>query len=353
MWRPTPLAIAAHSLAVTLATSAVAAGPKFGDFLSFRLLGGAQQRTDLVSSVWKPSFSIPRMSLFVDGKVMKRVGYKIHLMATKVPERSFSIDLADLHLFYRFDKALSLKLGRFKKPITRVFTPHWRFWLLPDVPLSFGAAKSLGVAGRDLGAALFGELGNGRVNYLVGVFNGLGEKVAGGRPLQVMGRIEARPLAALSLGAGVGWIPSSTLTRSTTDVAGRPVTSEEQRNLLVFAGDVVYRAGGLHARFELIGRRTAVEGKEATLGGGFYVDLAWSLPFKLGRLGRLQPVARFEMDSPELGKLGEGTKALTGGLNWIVLAQKVRFQLALRHVMGADGEEDSTTLTLQANLFTW
>jgi len=79
-----------------------------------------------------------------------------------------SVSILDANLGVTVNKALQFKLGKFKSPVG--------LELLQSDSWTFFAERSLAtnlVPNRDLGIQASGELVDGRVNYTVGIFNGL------------------------------------------------------------------------------------------------------------------------------------------------------------------------------------
>ncbi|HAB16939.1 MAG TPA: porin [Verrucomicrobiales bacterium] len=110
--------------------------------------------------------------------------------------------LFDAYLNYRYEPSLQLRVGKFKPPIGLE-------QLQSDTALSFNerALPSDLVPTRDVGLQLWGELGGGKWNYALGVFNGTGDgRVSANAPFdddkEFAGRVFLEPWK----GAGRKWL---------------------------------------------------------------------------------------------------------------------------------------------------
>lgn len=150
------------------AATRVAATPYADSLKSLRIRGLLQ-----LDSRWffnnevpnNDAFVIRRARFYLEGQLNRLVDF------TLAPDFSGSaFTLLDANLNFAFDKAFQLRVGRFKPPVglEYVQSDSWAFMVERSLVTNF-------VPFRDLGVLASGELLEGRVNYSVGVMNGVGD----------------------------------------------------------------------------------------------------------------------------------------------------------------------------------
>jgi phosphate-selective porin OprO/OprP len=111
------------------------------------------------------AFVLRRARLGTDGVMAK--DYAFQLMAEF---GGSSVSVVDANLNIAISKALQFRLGRFKVPVglEQLQSDSWTFFNERSI------ASNL-VPSRDLGIQAWGVVGGGRLDYAVGVFNGVGD----------------------------------------------------------------------------------------------------------------------------------------------------------------------------------
>ncbi len=151
------------------------------------------------------AFVLRRARLITEGTLAKNYGYQL---VTEFGGSSVSI--LDANLFVNLTKNLQLKAGKFKVPVGHELlqSDSWTFFNERSIVTNL-------VPNRDLGLQLSGDVLDGRLNYAVGVFNGVPdagsstntdfdeEKDVAGRMIVSPFKNEAgSPLQGLSFGVG-------------------------------------------------------------------------------------------------------------------------------------------------------
>src|SRR4051812_3984422 len=151
------------------------------------------------------AFVMRRVRLITEGTFAKYFNYQF------VPEfGGSSVTIHEANLSLAFNKAMQFRFGRFKEPIglERLQSDSWTFLNERSIVTNL-------VPDRDIGVLMFGEVGEGRINYALGVFNGLADGASSNNTdfddeKDVVARILATPfkgaagspLHGLSLGIG-------------------------------------------------------------------------------------------------------------------------------------------------------
>lgn len=175
----------------------------------------------------------------LDVDVGRFVGFRL------APELSPAPSLQDAYVSLRFDRAIRLRLGKFKSPVGLE-----RLQDEGDVELLERALPTAVAPNRDVGAQLHGELGPRLVTWAIGIFDGAedGASVdASARDRKDWAaRVFARPFAATSilalqrLGVGIAG------TYGTHAGAPSPYKTSGLATFFQFGKDVL--AAGAHAR---------------------------------------------------------------------------------------------------------
>jgi phosphate-selective porin OprO/OprP len=137
------------------------------------------------------AFVLRRARMIAEGTLAKNYGWQL---VTEFGGSSVSI--LDANLFVNLTKNLQLRAGKFKVPVglELLQSDSWTFLNERSIVTNL-------VPGRDLGVQLSGELLAGRLNYAVGVFNGVADGATStntdfDEDKDVAGRVFATPFKA-------------------------------------------------------------------------------------------------------------------------------------------------------------
>jgi phosphate-selective porin OprO and OprP len=111
------------------------------------------------------AFVLRRGRFSIDGTFAKNYSYQL------IPEFGGStVSILDANFTVELSKAAQLKFGKFKEPIglERLQSDSWTFFNERSIVTNL-------TPDRDLGIQLSGDLHGGRVNYAIGVFNGIAD----------------------------------------------------------------------------------------------------------------------------------------------------------------------------------
>ena len=137
----------------------------------FKLRGGFQVdgRFYPGDSPAKDTFLLRRVRPIMEGTVFSKFDYRLMLdFASGVSSSTFNNgNVLDAYINYRFLPELQLQVGKFKEPVGLERLQSWNNLLF----IERGLPTYL-VPNRDTGIQLQGDVGEGLVQYSVGVFNG-------------------------------------------------------------------------------------------------------------------------------------------------------------------------------------
>jgi phosphate-selective porin OprO/OprP len=109
-------------------------------------------------------FVFPRVRLLLNGQLTKPIEYMFSI------NRGFgNLDILDAWVNFRYDERFQLRVGRFMSPFNYEQYLIRNMWLITPERSLF--TSNLGL-NRMIGATLWGELADDRVNYALGLFNG-------------------------------------------------------------------------------------------------------------------------------------------------------------------------------------
>src|SRR3569832_2234506 len=119
-------------------------------------------------------FKLDDARLYIGGQLHELIGFELNTetQTTSDPAATESIRVLDAVLKFGFNDYFNIWIGRFLPPSDRsnlsgpFYLNSWNFPLVKRYPAIF--------AGRDDGAAIWGQFGKGFFKYQVGAFQGLG-----------------------------------------------------------------------------------------------------------------------------------------------------------------------------------
>ena len=131
---------------------------------------GAQQTTS--SDGWEKSLAFDNGRIYINGGIMEGLTFEFN---TDVAQNAQDIVMLDAIAKFQFSEAVNIWAGRMLPPSDRAnlsgpyFLNTWNF----PVGATFGPHRYYSLhAGRDNGAALWGQFQGGKFKYQVGVFEG-------------------------------------------------------------------------------------------------------------------------------------------------------------------------------------
>jgi hypothetical protein len=270
-------------------------------------------------------FGIQRLSLFAMGKIYDFAALKVHLLS--MPSNDMALALADVHMKFNIHPLFNVKLGRFKKPLTRIYTPFWATWRFFDLPYAFKYVKgNLGLGGRGEGAMIFGGVGKGKFKYSLSVFNGLEEHKAkpgkferSDESVEVIARLDWQPVEMFKIGGGAAYMGNTIR----TDLSVDPNTTSKM-DFLAYATDLGFFWKGLTVATEFIGHVTMPEAGDSVLGGGLYADALYRTPLSLGAI---EPGFRYTRHFADFDATDAYNEAITGAVQWYIGKPNIRVGL--------------------------
>ena len=288
-------------------------------------------------------FGVQRGSVFATGSIYDFAELKVHLLA-KI-DKSLAANFVDAHLKFKIHPLFNVKIGRFKKPLTRVYTPTWSLWRFFDVPTAFSyIQKGMGLGGRGEGMVLYGAWQKRILKYSVGVFNGLEEVSSSDtfmrtdEGLELMARIDWQPLEMFQMGIGVAYAYDTI--QNTRALATDPWTAQKMA-LLAFNADVNVYWRGLTVSAEYIGHSTLPDQGDGVMGGGFYADVLYGIPIPIGEI---EPGLRYGRHYNDFDDTDTYTEHITGALQWHVLRPGLRVGLEVTWMNSATAAADTDSL---------
>jgi hypothetical protein len=264
------------------------------------------------------STSLNRARVGVAGTIVPELSWKAlaELRTGSVGTGKASVSLQDA--FVRWERGVAaVQAGQFKTPFTREYLTSITDLETPNRAIAVDALAPK----RDLG--VMGEIGVGLpVTLSAGVFNGEGVNVTANRDsaLLAVGRLAARPLPGVELGAGIAAYGGDSLR---------------------YGADVALRAGPATLRAEYLGqRRDGVAGDDA----GWYV---------LGGVQAhpaLQLVARYEeLEQTAIADAADA-RAWTAGAVLGLVDRRAKLLLAVTGRRDAPGAEWDPAAVAQLQL---
>lgn len=268
------------------------------------------------------------------------------------------IRVLDGVLKFGFSDYVNIWAGRFLPPSDRsnlsgpYYLNSWDFPFVQMYPAVF--------AGRDDGAAIWGQIGGGRFKYQVGAFEGLGQTAGG--PNQEDDLLYAGRLTLNLWDPEPGYYNSSTYYGS-MNVLAIGVAAMTQKNAVGTAADAGDFTGW---NVDFLAERNLGSAGVATLegayydydneglateGNGYFALVSYLLPGKIGgekMQGQLQPLVRYQNFESE-GPAGTDHDRLDIALSYIINGHNARVTLTYSRddPGGGTPEADSIKLGLQ------
>lgn len=281
-------------------------------------------------------FSLDNFRFYMAGKLHPIVSFEFNTDYDTSPAGTEDIRVLDGVLKFGFSDYLNLWVGRFLPPSDRsnlsgpYYLNSWDFPFVQMYPAVF--------AGRDDGAAIWGQVGGGRFKYQVGAFEGLGD-VAGG-PNQEDNLLYAGRLTLNLWDPEPGYYNSSTYYGS-MNVLAIGLAAMTQKNAVGSAatpGDFTGWNVDLLVERNLGGAGVATleaayydydnDGLAAE-GDGYFALVSYLLPAKVGGgqiQGQLQPLVRYQRFESE-GPAGIDHTRLDVALSYIISGHNARVTL--------------------------
>ena len=285
-------------------------------------------------------FGVQRVSLYAMGSVYDFAHLKVHLLSMPATG-NLAPALADVHMTFTIHELFNVKLGRFKKHVTRVYTPFWGTWRFFDVPKAFQYLKgNLGLGGRGEGAIVFGGVGKRLLKYSLGIFNGLEEQKATAtmsrtdEGLQLVARVDWQPVEMFKMGLGATYLYDTFFNNLTAGTS-------QKMDLLSYAADVNFFWKGLTVAGEFIGHATMPDAGDTVLGGGLYADVLYAIPLPLGEI---EPGLRYARHYADFDDTDTYSEAITGALQWHLGRPGLRVGLEVSWMNNATSAADSDSI---------
>lgn len=285
-------------------------------------------------SSWSKDFNLDSFRFYLSGQLLEAVTFEFNTDYDGVG--AGDIQVLDAVLKFQFNDYFNIWAGRFLPPSDRsnlsgpYFINSWEFPFVQKYPAIF--------AGRDNGAALWGQIGGGQFKYQFGAFEGQGDSASGSNQrdeLLYAGRLtlnlwDPEPgyynsstyygaMNVLAVGlAGMFQDDSIGTASAPGHFGGWNVDLLLERNL---AGLGVATVEGAYYVYDNEG--VTAEGR------GYFVLGSYLFPSKVGAgkfLGQLQPLVRFQGFKTEGPSVGHQDQ-LDIGLNYILNAHNARITL--------------------------
>lgn len=256
---------------------------------------------------WSKDFSLDSIRLYLSGQFLESVTFEFN--TEKDPE---NIRVLDGVVKFGFNDYFNLWAGRFLPPSDRsnlsgpYYLNSWDFPFVQKYPAIF--------AGRDNGAAIWGQINGGQFKYQIGAFEGLGDTSGG--PNQKDNLLYAGRLVLNLWDPEPGYYNSSTyygsknvlaiglVGMSQKDAVGTATAPGDftgwnidlllERNL---AQAGIATLEGAYYDYDRDGVNPAVTTGDAGEGKGYFILASYLLPGKIraGKFqGQLQPLLRFQ-----------------------------------------------------------
>lgn len=245
-------------------------------------------------------FKLDSARLYVSGQILPIVTFEFNTDYDGVTAPGGDVQILDAVLKFSFNDYFNVWTGRFLPPSDRsnlsgpYFLNSWEFPFVQQYPAIF--------AGRDNGAAVWGQINKGQFKYQVGAFEGLGDTPTG--PNQSDSLLYAGRLVLNLWDPEPGYYNSSTYygdmnvlavgltAMSQGDAAGTAAAPEDFMgwNVDVLAEGKLPNAGVA----TLEGAYYDYDYNQAATGGdGYFVLASYLFPQQLGA-GQLQPLVRYQ-----------------------------------------------------------
>jgi hypothetical protein len=307
---------------------------------------------------WSQDFAVDDLRLYLNAQPLELVTFEFNTEYQRTPgagtETSSSIRILDGVAKFGFNDYVNVWFGRFLPPSDRsnlsgpFYLNAWDFPFVQMYPNIF--------AGRDDGAAIWGQVKGGMFKYQFGAFEGKGHCPPGSSltcgpttPNQKDSLLYAGRLVLNLWDPEPGYYNSSTYygsknvlaialsgmhqsdgagTSSTNfaDFNGWNIDFLMERNL----GELgVPTLEGAYYHYDLGGAVPAVVGVDNPEGSGFFVLGSYLLPLKIGTdkfHGQLQPMARYQEYDNRVKSTGEHNR-IDFGLSYIMDGHNARMTL--------------------------
>lgn len=307
---------------------------------------------------YSKEFKVDDARLYVNGQLFKGIQVELN---TEISSDETNVRLLDA--VGKFDLTSWLKVwgGRFLTPSDRANLNGPFYQLLWDFP--FVSAFPAIFAGRDDGAALWGELFDGHLKYQAGVFRG---RVGG--PNTSDHKLVAGRLVYNFLDPEPGYYNSSTYfgakkvlalgvaAQYQADAAGTPTARKDftgQTVDLLFEYPLdfgVYTFESAFFNYDFGGRPNTLRPAGTLDGKAFYIQTAFLLPQTIG-IGQLQPAFRVQyFDSDVTGSSNPSDlnqRRFNFDLNYIIRAHNAKVQLDYTRVQIEPRDRHEVKLGLQ------
>ena len=296
-------------------------------------------------------FMIRRAYFYIKGQASEKVEFFAHLAADRNGQDSLdnpSVGLGsgfavrDAWVNYKFDDACIFQIGRMYIPFTRNYGTTSTFGLLTlDLPFTQGGVRGgifyTSKVGRDDGVVLWGNPFDGRIQYRLGVSEGVENNENPDDNLRFTGRVSVNLLEpekgwfnkgnylgkkkVLALGAGYDYQPDLTL-EGIDDQNNEAWTADIFFDHPVGGGAVTAELSYVNLKnsAQTLGFSRLAKGKDAQI---YYIQAGYLFPGQIGP-GRVQPYFRYEhmdvKDAPD-------TSFPCAGINYFIKGHSAKFTL--------------------------
>lgn len=307
---------------------------------------------------WSKDFNLDSFRFYLAGQLHSIIGFEFNTDYDTAPAGTEDIRVLDAVIKFGFSDYVNIWIGRFLPPSDRsnlsgpYYLNSWDFPFVQMYPAIF--------AGRDNGAAIWGQIGGGRFKYQVGAFEGLGD--AAGGPNQDDNFLYAGRLTLNLWDPEAGYYNSSTYYGS-MNVLAIGVAAMTQKNAV---GDATTPGDFTGWNVDFLAERNLGSAGVATLegayydydnegfateGDGYFALVSYLLPAKIGGekiQGQLQPLVRYQSFESE-GPAGAEHTRLDVALSYIISGHNARITLVYSQddPGGAAEEFDIIKLGLQ------
>lgn len=326
-------------------------------------------------------FMVRRFYFYIKGEVMPKIGFFAHIAADRIGQDNLDnpgvglgsgLAVRDAWIYYNMCDAFKVQMGRMYIPFTRNYGTTSTFALLPlELPFNQGGVRGgifyASKVGRDDGIVLWGNPLNGKLQYRLGISEGVENADNPDDNLRYTGRLSFNFLEpelswfnkgnylgekkVLALGAGFDYQDDLIL-------GGR----KDQKNFgwtvdcffdhPVGGGAVTVEAAYIHVQnvTQTLRYSWLTSGDDAQI---YYIQGGYLFPGMIGP-GRVQPYFRFERldvdEKPDTGFPSLGFNYLLKGHNakltfdWTLIDQRDE----VRNIRGNYSGKDQNLFTFQA-----
>ena len=324
-------------------------------------------------------FMFRRFYFSIKGEVMPNLGFFGHIAADRIGQDGLDnsgmglgtgIAVRDAWIYYNFDEAFKMQMGRMYIPFTRCYGTESTFALLTlDLPFTQGGTRGsifyTSKVGRDDGILFWGNPFNGKLQYRLGISEGVENDDNPDDSLRYTGRVSFNLLEPetswfnkgtylgkkkiLALGAGCDYQKDLTL-NGEKDQSNLGWTIDLFFDHPVGKGAITVEAAYIDEKNVTGDQKYSwlVKGDDAQI---YYIQGGYLLPGNIG-YGRLQPYFRYERlnveDRPDTTFPSIGLNYFLKGhnaklsLDWTMINQKKDFNAA-----GSYSGDDQSLITLQ------